>query len=78
MSIKIVPYKPSPPPNVERLAVSKKEAAAMLGVCERSLNNWVKQGKIAARKVGSRLLFPLESLRAFLNGAEPTGNIGNN
>ena len=74
MSIKISPRKPTQPPITERLAVSKKEAAAMLNVSERSLDNWRRDGKIIARKIGSRVLFPLESLRAFISGIEPTDN----
>ena len=73
MSIKIVPRKASLTslPMTDRLAVSKKEAAAMLGVSERSLNNWVRQGKLTARKAGTRLLFPVKSLQNFLDGVEP-------
>ena len=68
MPIRIPPHTMSQ--SIDRLAVSKKEAAAMLGVCERSLNNWVKQGKIVAKKAGTRLLFPVKSLHDFLDGAD--------
>ena len=76
MSIRIVPPKPSPPPTTERLAVSKKEAAQMLSISERCLDNWRREGKIAVKKAGSRVLVPLESLRTFLNGTESTGDVG--
>jgi excisionase family DNA binding protein len=72
--IKITSRKASQP--VERLALSKREAAVSLGVCERTLNNWVKQGKIIARKTGNRVLFPVKSLQEFLNGADSTSDAG--
>ena len=78
MTVRFTPRKPSPPPTVERLAVSKKEAATMIGVSERSIDNWVKQGKITARKVGSRVLLPVKALQDFIDGAEPTDDVGNN
>ena len=71
MSIKIASRKsPPPPPIAERLAVSKKEAAAMLGVSERSLDNWAKQGKIVVRRAGTRVLFPVKALQDFINGID--------
>ena len=53
------PKKPASLPTAERLAVSKKEAAVMLGVSERSLDHWGKVGKIRATKAGTRVLFPV-------------------
>jgi len=74
--IKIPVRKPSAPPVTERLAVSKREASQLLGgVSERTLDNWVKQGKLTARKIGGRVLFPVSSLEAFLSG---TGDDGSN
>jgi len=74
ISIKIANHKQSPLPIAERLALSKRETASLLGVSERSLNNWVKEGKIVARKAGARLLFPMKALQDFLNGSDSTGN----
>jgi len=81
MAIQIAPHQPSPPikialpppppptPQAEPLAVSKREAARLLSVCERTLDYWRKDGRIASVKVGNRVLFPMESLRNFLSGA---------
>jgi len=61
------PKKPIPPLTAERLAVSRREAATMLGISERSLDNWTKAGKLTARKIGARVLYPVQSLQEFLN-----------
>jgi excisionase family DNA binding protein len=70
MSIKIAPRKVSQPPMTERLALTRREAAIALGVCDRTLDNWAKQGKIVARKTGNRVLFPMKALQEFINGAD--------
>ena len=62
--------KPATGPALERLAVSRKEAAVMLSVCERTLDNLVKRGELKSRKVGSRVVYPLDSLRSFLHGRD--------
>ncbi len=67
----IIPPKPSVPPIPDRLAVSAKEAAAMLSVNERTLRNWTNQGKVQASRIGGRVLYPLDHLRRLING---TGN----
>ena len=61
-----IPKKQAVPPTPDRLAVSPKEAAAMLGVSTRSLYNWQKAGLIHSRKVGARVLYSLASLQEFL------------
>jgi len=71
MPIKV--RKKAVPSPSHRLAYSKREVAALLGVSERSLNNWVKEGRIVARKAGSRLLFPVKALEDFLSGTDSTG-----
>ena len=75
MPIQFTPRKPAPsmsPPITEKLAVSKKEASQLLSISERHLDNLVKQGKIVARKSGVRVLFPMESLRNYLNATTST------
>ena len=62
-----LPKKPIPSLTAERLAVSRREAAAMLGVSERSIDNWAKAGKLTARKIGARVLFSVQALQEFLN-----------
>lgn len=66
-SIIIPPHKVSPPSDPQQpLAVSVREAARLLGVSERSLRSWSRQGKIRARRIGSRILFSVKELEAFL------------
>jgi len=77
MPIQFTPRKPAPsmlPPITERLAVSRREAATMLGISERSLDNWTKAGKITARKIGTRVLYSVQSLQEFLN-VDSTGEV---
>lgn len=50
-----------------RAAVNLKEAARMLGVSERTLYTWSKCGKIRARRVGRKVLFPVAEIRRFLD-----------
>lgn len=51
---------------IERLAVSAHEAAVMLGISERTLWERTKNGEIPSKKLGGRILYPLEALRKFL------------
>lgn len=55
---------------VERLAVSAGEAAQMLGISERTLWAKTKDGTVPAKKLGGRILYPIESLRKFLDREE--------
>lgn len=55
---------------VEALAVNSKDAARMLGVSERTIFNLAKDGKIACKKVGWRSLYPVASIRAFLESPD--------
>lgn len=63
----IVPKNTSATAKPERLAVSAKEAAQMLGVTDRTVRNWTKSGELHARRIGGRVLYPVASLNAFLN-----------
>ena len=51
---------------VEALAVNGKDAAKMLGVSERTVFNLVQAGKIVRKKIGWRSLYPVASIKAFL------------
>ena len=64
--IVLPPKKDTPKSQVEPLAVSSKDAAKMLGVSERTVFNLAQAGKIACKKVGWRSLYPISSLKAFL------------
>lgn len=49
------------------LAVGRPEAAAMLGISERLLWTWTKSGVIPHVRIGTRVLYPVEQLRIWLN-----------
>lgn len=52
---------------VERLAVNAREAAGMLGISERSLWTRVSEGAIPTKRLGGRVLFPIDALRELMN-----------
>jgi excisionase family DNA binding protein len=56
----------------ERLAVSVREAAAMLGISPRSIQNYVSSKRLPARKIGRRTLIPVRALEAFLRTDQPS------
>ena len=49
------------------LAVGRSEAASMLGISERLLWTWTKSGMIPHVRIGTRVLYPVEQLRVWLN-----------
>lgn len=51
----------------EPLAVRPRQAAALLGISERTLWSWTKDGIIPAVRVGRLVLYPVEQLRAWLH-----------
>lgn len=59
------------PAKIERLTVSAREAAQMLGVSERTIYQLTKTGKIPSKKIGARVIYPIDGLRRFVNDAEP-------
>lgn len=50
----------------EPLAVGRKEAAAMLGISERLLWTWTNAKTIPHVRIGTRVLYPVEELRRWL------------
>lgn len=50
----------------ERLAVGRKEAAEMLGISERLLWTWTNAKTIPHVRIGTRVLYPVEELRRWL------------
>ena len=68
--ITICPQKEMPEKQIEPLAVNSRDAAKMLGVSERTIFNLAKQGRIVCRKIGWRSLYPVSSLKAFLESPE--------
>lgn len=53
--------------NPQKKNVTVKEASKMLNVTELTIRNYVKQGKIQAKKIGRRIVINLESLENSLN-----------
>jgi excisionase family DNA binding protein len=53
---------PRPDPKTPPLAVSKREAARLLGVCERTVENYTRLKAIRCVRVGKRVLIPMKSL----------------
>jgi excisionase family DNA binding protein len=51
-----------PAHKITPLAVSKREAARLLGVCERTVDNYVALKAIRCVRVGKRVLIPMRSL----------------
>jgi excisionase family DNA binding protein len=49
-----------------KLAYSKAEATAILGVSLRTIDNLIAHKEITVRRVGRRVLIPLTSMTAFL------------
>ena len=49
-----------------KLAVSIREAAAMLSISPRSVQNYIRLKTLPARKIGRRTVIPIRALEAFL------------
>ena len=73
MPVTIMPKKPETPATSEPLAVNVEEAARMLSVSQRSIWNMAQRGEIVSRRIGKRVVFPVASIHAFLEG-KPEGD----
>ncbi len=62
----------------ERLAVSVREAAAMLSISPRSVQNYIAAKVLPARKIGRRTVIPVEALEGFLRSDHASPSIGSN
>jgi len=56
----------------DKLAVSASEAAAMLPLSLRSIQNYIAAKRIPARKVGKRTLILVRDLQEFLRKDQPS------
>jgi excisionase family DNA binding protein len=54
------------------LLVSKREAAALLSICVRTLDHLIGRKELPARKVGKRVLVPYSALVQFARRVPPT------
>lgn len=52
---------------LEPLVVNATEAARLLGLSERTLYKLTKAGKVPHKRLGGRVLYPLDALRRFVN-----------
>ena len=48
------------------LLLTKRQAAALLNISERTIENLLRAGALARRKIGSRTLIPRTSVDAFI------------
>jgi len=56
----------------EKLAVSIREAAAMLSISPRSVQNYLRLKLLRGRKLGRRTVIPVRALEAFLRVDQPS------
>lgn len=57
------------------ILVSKREAAALLSVCVRTLDTLIARRELPARRVGKRVLIPYASLLTFANRDHATKRV---
>jgi excisionase family DNA binding protein len=55
----------------EKLAVSRFEAARLLSISLRTLDSLLARGELRGRRVGRRIIFPIEELQRFLRKDHP-------
>lgn len=56
---------------MDKLAVNRFEAARLLSVSLRTLDSLLARGELRGRRVGRRIIFPLEELQRFLKRDHP-------
>jgi excisionase family DNA binding protein len=54
-----------PEQRTQPILVSKREAAALLGVCLRSIDNYIMANELPCRRFGRRVLIPYKALVVF-------------
>ena len=52
---------------LEPISVSVPNAAALIGVCSKSMYNLVAAGRVPSFKFGSKILIPVDGLRDWAN-----------
>jgi excisionase family DNA binding protein len=65
--------RPDPIPLTDRLAWSVDEAARMVGVSDRLLEQYIARGDLACIRVGRRVLLSPDAVRAWLASLESAG-----
>jgi excisionase family DNA binding protein len=61
----------------DRLAVNRFEAARLLSISLRTLDALVARGELRGRRVGRRIVFPVEELHRFLRKDHPLTETAN-
>jgi excisionase family DNA binding protein len=61
-----MPYRARMIEKTEKLAVDTREAARMLSVSPRTIQNYIAAKLLLARKIGRRTVIPVRALEAFL------------
>jgi excisionase family DNA binding protein len=61
--------------NPERLAVDTREAAHMLSVSPRTIQNYIRVKMLPSRKIGKRRLIPVRALENFLRSDQPSPHV---
>jgi len=56
----------------DKLAVGRIEAARLLSISLRTLDSLLAGGQLRGRRIGRRVLFPVEELERFLMRDHPT------
>ena len=70
-------YPDESPREVPCLALTPKQAAKALGVSEKTLFNYsTPRGPLACTKLGSRVLYPVAALQAFLSQQPAESEVG--
>jgi excisionase family DNA binding protein len=57
---------------IEKLAVNRFDAARLLSISLRTLDSLLARGELRGRRVGRRIVFPIEELQRFLRKDHPT------
>ena len=60
--------------NWDKILVSKREAARLLSLSLRTLDNLIGQRELLVRRVGRRVLIPRKALENFARRDHPTRN----
>ena len=66
--IRIAPKPEQPTEFIERIGVSVRVASEMLGVGVRTMWTLAQQKKVRTVRIGTRVIFSVESLREFIDG----------
>ncbi len=58
------------------LLVSKREAASLLGICARTVENLIARKELPCRRIGRRTLIPFAALQQFAKRDHVTSTTG--